>query len=110
MLFHVRRHEDTFSIQFALLDWDKVSGNDFIGSSTIPLADLISDAPKPDEKTGLYGPKEDGKHEMKEFRVSLWSVSMTTRLTLCAATDYHAQGRAMGDQTLTAPQSQVSIT
>ena len=84
MLFHVRRHEDTFSIQFALLDWDKVSGNDFIGSSTIPLADLISDAPKPDEKTGLYGPKEDGKHEMKEFRVSLWSVSMTTSDALCS--------------------------
>lgn len=78
MLFHVRRHEDTFSIQFALLDWDKVSGNDFIGSSTIPLAELIADAPKPDEKTGLYGAKEDGKHEMKEFRVSLWGISRTT--------------------------------
>lgn len=71
MLFHVRQFEDTFSIQFALLDWDKVSGNDFIGSSTIPLSELIADAPRPGEKTGLYGAKEDGKHEMKEFKVSL---------------------------------------
>lgn len=71
MLFHVRQFEDTFSIQFALLDWDKVSGNDFIGSSTIPLSELIEDAPRPDEKTGLYGAKEDGKHEMKEFKVSI---------------------------------------
>jgi Ca2+-dependent lipid-binding protein len=69
MLFHVRQYEDTFSIQFALLDWDKVSGNDFIGSSTIPLSELVEDAPRPDEKTGLYGAKEDGKHEMKEFKV-----------------------------------------
>ncbi|KAJ9104736.1 hypothetical protein QFC19_003877 [Naganishia cerealis] len=71
MLFHVRRFEDSFSIQFAVLDWDKVSGNDFIGSSTIPLAELVADAPKPDAQTGLYGPKEDGKHEMKEFRLPI---------------------------------------
>ncbi|KAJ9108700.1 hypothetical protein QFC21_000020 [Naganishia friedmannii] len=71
MLFHVRQYEDTFSIQFAVLDWDKVSGNDFIGSSTIPLAALVADAPKPDAKTGLYGPKEDGKHEMKAFNLPI---------------------------------------
>ncbi|KAJ9125079.1 hypothetical protein QFC22_000032 [Naganishia vaughanmartiniae] len=71
MLFHVRQYEDTFSIQFAVLDWDKVSGNDFIGSSTIPLAELLADAPKPDAKTGLYGPQEDGKHEMKEFKLPI---------------------------------------
>jgi hypothetical protein len=71
MLFHVRRYEDNYNIQFALLDWDKVSGNDFIGSSTIPLQDLIKDAPRPDEETGLYGSRVDGKHEMREFAVSL---------------------------------------
>ena len=70
MLFHVRRYEDHYDIQFSLLDWDKVSGNDFIGTSRIPLQELISDAPGPDPKTGLYGPREDGKHDMKEFAVS----------------------------------------
>ena len=69
MLFHVRRYEDNYNIQFAVLDWDKVSGNDFIGSSTISLQDLIKDAPRPDEQTGLYGPRVDGKHEMREFAV-----------------------------------------
>jgi len=70
MLFHVRRYEDHYDIQFSLLDWDKVSGNDFIGTSQIPLQELIGDAPGPDPKTGLYGPREDGKHDMKEFAVS----------------------------------------
>lgn len=84
MLFHVRQYEDTFSIQFALLDWDKVSGNDFIGSSTIPLSELVDDAPRPDEKTGLYGAKEDGKHEMKEFKVSLTIESHRRVLTVLA--------------------------
>ena len=25
LLFHVRRHESTFTVQFAVLDWDKVN-------------------------------------------------------------------------------------
>lgn len=69
MLFHVRRFEENFSIQFSLLDWDKVSGNDYIGSTSIPLAELVKDAPAADPKTGLYGEQEDGKHEMREFQV-----------------------------------------
>jgi phosphatidylserine decarboxylase len=73
MLFHVRRYEDHYDIQFSLLDWDKVSGNDFIGTSRIPLQELISDAPRPDATTGLYGAREDGKHDMKEFAVSVVS-------------------------------------
>lgn len=48
----------------------QVSGNDMVGSCTLPLSELIADAPKPDPATGLYGEKVDGKHEMKEFTVS----------------------------------------
>ncbi len=70
LLFHVRRYEDAFSLQFSVLDWDKVTGNDFIGSSTIPLAGLIADAPKPHPETGLYAADQDGKHEMKDFKVN----------------------------------------
>lgn len=81
MLFHVRRHESNFTVQFAVLDWDnvslqrwgktdvKVSGNDSVGSCVLPLSELIADAPKPGEK-GLYQKNEDGKHDFKEFCVS----------------------------------------
>ena len=69
LLFHVRRHESAFTAQFAVLDWDKISGNDMIGTATIPIGELMAGAPKPDPETGLYGKEEDGKHEMKEFTV-----------------------------------------
>ena len=67
LLFHVHDFEDHFNIQMAVLDWDKISGNDMVGTSTLPLADLIADAPQPDPQTGLYGKNVDGKHDSKEF-------------------------------------------
>ena len=85
LVFHVRRNENAFTIQFAVLDWDKVSysvpragrvakgqvsGNDMIGACTLPLSQLMDDAPHPDAETGLYDPEEDGKHESKTFAVS----------------------------------------
>lgn len=70
LLFHVRRHEAGYLAQFAVLDWDKVSGNDMVGTCTLPLSELIADAPKPDPQTGLYDKEVDGKHEMKEFTVN----------------------------------------
>ncbi len=70
MLFHVRQHEDLFLIQFSLLDWDNITGNDYIGSCSIPMTELVADAPSADLETGLYDANEDGKHDMKEFTVS----------------------------------------
>lgn len=70
LVFHVHEHESSFTIQMALLDWDKISGNDMIGTCTLPLAELKADAPKPDPATGLYSPGVDGKHECKDFTVS----------------------------------------
>lgn len=42
-----------------------------IGACTLPLSQLMDDAPHPDPETGLYDPEEDGKHESKTFAVSL---------------------------------------
>lgn len=67
LLFHVREHEDLFTIQMAVLDWDKISGNDMVGTCTLPLSELLNAAPKPNPQTGLYGKNVDGKHENKEF-------------------------------------------
>lgn len=40
-----------------------------VGTCTLPLSELVADAPSPDATTGLYGKEEDGKHEMREFTV-----------------------------------------
>ncbi len=40
-----------------------------VGTCTIPLSQLVADAPGPNAKTGLYGSEEDGRHEMKDFTV-----------------------------------------
>ena len=91
LLFHVRRHEASFTTQFAVLDWDKVSGNDMIGNATLPLSELIDDAPKPDPETGLYGANEDGKHALREFTLPLvvdkdlsWEAKFSPKLTIRA--------------------------
>lgn len=54
LFFHVRRYESEYNIQFSVLDWDKLSGNDFIGDAKLNVAGLIEGAPKPDATTGIY--------------------------------------------------------
>lgn len=71
LLFHVRRHESNFQIKFAIYDWDKMSANDYVGGASINVMDLINAAPKPDPKTGLYAPTEDGIHGMATFELPL---------------------------------------
>jgi phosphatidylserine decarboxylase len=51
-----------------------------VGTASLPLNELISDAPKPNPETGLYGKEEDGKHEMKEFTAS--PIAPTCQLAL----------------------------
>ncbi|WVO16689.1 phosphatidylserine decarboxylase [Cryptococcus depauperatus] len=91
LLFHVRRHEASYTAQFAVLDWDKVSGNDMVGTCTLPLSELIADAPKPHPETGLYDKEVDGKHEMKEFTLPIstdkdmpWEAKHSPKLTIRA--------------------------
>lgn len=71
LVFHVHEHESAFTVQMAVLDWDKISGNDTVGSAVLPLSELVADAPKPDPETGLYDENEDGKHESKEFTIPI---------------------------------------
>lgn len=39
-----------------------------VGTCTIPLTQLLADAPRANEK-GLYGEEVDGKHDMRELTV-----------------------------------------
>jgi len=73
LIFHVRRYESDYNIQFNILDWDGLSGNDFIGETKLNVAELIGEAPKPDPTTRVY--KEalsaTGATTMKEFTLPL---------------------------------------
>ena len=53
-MFQVLRHEQNYSLNFAVVDRDKLSGNDFIGTANFPLSTITSAAPEPDPETGLY--------------------------------------------------------
>ncbi|PBP21452.1 phosphatidylserine decarboxylase [Diplocarpon rosae] len=58
MIFHVLKHEQTYSLSFTIVDRDKLSGNDFIAASVLPLKDITDTAPEANPETGLYSLKE----------------------------------------------------
>lgn len=57
-VFQVMRHEQSYSISFSLIDRDKLSGNDFIGTASFPLPTVTSAAPEANPETGLYPLRE----------------------------------------------------
>jgi phosphatidylserine decarboxylase len=58
MIFQVLRNEQTYSLSFTVIDRDKLSGNDFIASTVLPLKEITDTAPEADPETGLYSLKE----------------------------------------------------
>ena len=54
MVFQVMKHEQNYSMSFSVVDRDKLSGNDFVGTTTLPVTELTSVAPEADPETGLY--------------------------------------------------------
>lgn len=58
MIFQVMQHEKSYHLNFAVVDRDKLSGNDFVGTANISIEDISSCAPKADPETGLYRLKD----------------------------------------------------
>ena len=54
LVFQVQKHEVNYSLNFAVVDRDKFSGNDFVGTATFPIDKVSSLAPEADPETGLY--------------------------------------------------------
>ena len=54
LVFQVLKHEIKYHLNFAVVDRDNLSGNDFIGTVDFPLAEVIAVAPESDPATGLY--------------------------------------------------------
>src|SRR5579859_6453523 len=67
LLFHVRTYESSFDVRLTVLDWDKLSSNDYVGDASFSVSELVADAPQIDPVTGLYAAEEGGDHPMKEF-------------------------------------------
>lgn len=73
LVFQVQRNEVDFSLYFAVVDRDKFSSNDFVGTTTFPLEKVRALAPEADPETGLYKlPDPDsvveGEPRKKRFR------------------------------------------
>lgn len=54
LVFQVMRHETNYSVNFTVIDKDKFSGNDYVGTVNLPLERAVADAPVADPETGLY--------------------------------------------------------
>jgi phosphatidylserine decarboxylase len=54
LVFQVMRHEVNYSVSFTVIDKDKFSGNDYVGTVSFPLEKAVSVAPQADPETGLY--------------------------------------------------------
>jgi phosphatidylserine decarboxylase len=72
LLFHVHRFETSFRVSLRILDWDKLSGNDYIGGVSFELPELMANVPKPDPNTGLYSEEvTQGEHEMTDYKIPI---------------------------------------
>ncbi|KAI7684663.1 hypothetical protein KC353_g21076, partial [Hortaea werneckii] len=54
LVFQVQRNELSYSLSFAVVDRDKFSGNDFVGTALFPVEKVRNLSPVADEETGLY--------------------------------------------------------
>ncbi|KAF1846900.1 uncharacterized protein K460DRAFT_392378 [Cucurbitaria berberidis CBS 394.84] len=54
LVFQVLRHEVNYSVSFTVVDKDKFSGNDYVGTVNFPLDKPVSVSPQADAETGLY--------------------------------------------------------
>lgn len=73
LVFQVQKNEVNFSLAFTVVDRDKFSGNDFVGTTTFPLEKVRALAPEADPESGLYRlPDPDnaleGEPRKKRFR------------------------------------------
>jgi phosphatidylserine decarboxylase len=80
LVFQVLRHEVNYQVSFTVIDKDKFSGNDYVGTVSFPLEKAVSQAPQADPETGLYslpepsdspGPQTGSQAEARRSRFRL---------------------------------------
>ncbi|KZF19644.1 hypothetical protein L228DRAFT_250698 [Xylona heveae TC161] len=58
LIFQVLPGEKNYSMNFTVVDRDKLSSNDYVGTVNFPLQNIISCSPEADPATGLYHLRE----------------------------------------------------
>lgn len=81
LVFQVTRQAVNYTLNFAVVDRDKFSGNDFVGTASFPLSKITALQPEPDTDTGLFAlPDSDNlqvpgaeteRERKKKFRIPL---------------------------------------
>jgi phosphatidylserine decarboxylase len=61
LIFQVMKSEKQYTVYFNIYDRDKLSSNDFVAESVLPISELIASGPTPDPETGLYQMPEPWK-------------------------------------------------
>jgi phosphatidylserine decarboxylase len=78
LVFQVQKHEVNYYVNFAVVDRDKFSGNDFVGTCAFPLEKIMKLSPEADEATGLYKlPDPDHLGEGDTGRRKRWRLPMS---------------------------------
>ncbi|KAK3621929.1 phosphatidylserine decarboxylase [Elasticomyces elasticus] len=77
LVFQVQKHELNYSLSFAVVDRDKFSGNDFVGTALFPVEKVRSLAPEADAETGLYKLPDPDAVTDAETRRRKWRVPMS---------------------------------
>jgi phosphatidylserine decarboxylase len=81
LVFQVLRHEVNYSVSFSVIDKDKFSGNDYVGTVSLPLEKVVAHAPQADYETGLYKLPEPSDspltHTTSESRRSRFKIPMS---------------------------------
>ncbi|KIW03809.1 phosphatidylserine decarboxylase [Verruconis gallopava] len=88
LVFQVMKHEVNYSLSFSVVDRDKFSGNDYVGSANFPLEKAVEAAPTADPETGLYdlpdipdGNPTGTEEKKKRFRLPLSRSSSSQSLS-----------------------------
>ncbi|KAF2725853.1 hypothetical protein K431DRAFT_214885 [Polychaeton citri CBS 116435] len=83
LVFQVQKYEVNYSLNFAVVDRDKFSGNDYVGTANFPIDKIKKLSPEADPETGLYrlpdipdsetasGTAEDERSRRKRFRIPM---------------------------------------
>lgn len=94
LVFQLLRHELTYSLTFAVIDRDQLSGNDYVGTATISLDNILAYAPEADPITGLYRlPEPDGNSsplaegKKSRFRLPISRTSSSSNLQKSGKTE-----------------------
>jgi phosphatidylserine decarboxylase len=107
LVFQVLRHEVNYSVSFTVIDKDKFSGNDYVGTVSFPLEKAVSVAPQADPETGLYKlpePSDSPGAQSEAARRSRF------RLPMSRSSSTHSLSRLAGRPSLKKENSASSLT